>query len=87
MSEVIMSLKFENVAEEGQRVRAWDFEPDATGRRPDRYVEGTVLVKAENCYIVKVEVDTDAPAGVRQTVRVPMEVFPRDFDERVSLID
>jgi len=86
-----MPLKFENTAEVGQTIRAYDFEimPD----RPDRYVEGVVIDKTDRngtaVYVIKCTVDTGFPEGcgrVGVEVYVPMQVTFVEHDNRIMLL-
>ena len=88
-----MTLKYENTAQVGDLIRAYDFEP-FPGRR-DRYVEGIVLCKTIKhfalVYIIRVTDDTmcdgdDDSTRVGDHVYVPMGMT-MDFDGRVTRID
>ncbi len=75
--------KFESLAEVGDRIKAFDFEPFPG--RPEAYAIGTVIEKEEYCYVVGVEEDTYAPVGARIEIKVPFQVLC-EFDERVSIV-
>lgn len=83
-------LKYENIAEIGDVIKAFDFQP--MEGRGDRYVEGVVLSKTEHngaaVYMIRVTVDS-AEHGewtrVGEQVFVPFETT-FDFDGRVELI-
>ena len=84
-----MELKFENLAQVGDRIRAHDFGPLVAMK--DSFVEGTVTERDVNvegalCYRVAVDRDTTMEAGARTEVLVPYGVFPFEWDERVELL-
>ena len=88
-------LKFENVAEVGDLIRAYDFEPMPD--RPDHYVtgwvekKGPIFVEIEEgreiyvCdgYTIHCQYDTN---GSREGIKihVPFETSMRDFDNRIE---
>ena len=87
-----MTLKYENTAQIGDTIKAFDFEP-MPGRR-DRYVEGVVVEKGTfgygyKAYLIECTVDV-AFAGdhnrVGEQVIVPFE-SDLDYDGRVSLVE
>jgi len=86
-----MTLKYENTAEIGDTIRAYDFEP-MPGRR-DRYVEGVVKAKGSvsygyDAFTIEVTEDVAFPADdnrVGLNVYAPFE-SDLDYDGRVVLI-
>ena len=89
-------LKFENTAEVGDLIRAYDFEPMPD--RPDQYVTGRVIAKGSifapigidgeeryicEGYTIVTQYDTN---GTREgfNVYVPFEMGFTDFDGRVE---
>ena len=81
-------MKFQNIANVGQTIRAYDFKP-MLGRE-DCFVEGVVTKidnKGYDCYVIKVTKDSwsDAtdPGRVGANVFVPFEVSFQEFDARV----
>jgi hypothetical protein len=87
-------LKYENVAEIGDTIRGYDFEP--MPGRADRYIEGVVVDKGITemgfgAYTIRVEVDAPANENRRSRVghelMVPFETGPiGEFDNRVEKI-
>lgn len=82
-------LKFENVAEIGDIVRAYDFKPMPD--RKDRYIEGKVIARDINeggilFYEIEVETDSCYPDNPRDTVLVPYQVAFLEFDNRVQKV-
>lgn len=83
-----MTLKYEALAEVGDLIRGWDFEPDE--RRPDRYIEGVVLKKGVDGYIVRTTLDKygdelreDEYSRVGYESLIPYEVLFMEFEGRV----
>jgi len=89
-------LKFEETAEIGDLIRAYDFEP--IPGREDHYVTGTVIEKGPlyqfipgrehavyvcDGYTIDCTFDTDE-RRVGTAVMVPFEMSLTDFDERVE---
>lgn len=88
-------LKFENTAENGDLIRAYDFEPMTD--RPDTYVTGWVEAKgpifveieegrkAYICdgYTIHCQYDTEG-RRTGETVYVPFEMGFTDFDARIK---
>lgn len=82
-------LKFENVAEVGNKIKAYDFQP--RDGRPDYFLVGTVTNKGMTPlgfagYTVTV---TESPEHtVREGIEmfVPFEVMFDEWDGRVSLV-
>lgn len=79
-----MSLKYENVAEVGDVIRAYDF------RGHDSYIQGTVIEKGEvhgfYAYSINIETDTGGNGGrVGDVGYVPYE-STFDFDGRVEKV-
>jgi hypothetical protein len=91
MNQEKSMLKYENVAQPGDVIRAYDFE--RMSDRRDRYVEGTVINrKLSNegyVYVIRCEID-EATSGkysrVGCVVHVPFETT-FDFDGRVVLVE
>ena len=86
-----MTLKFENIAQIGDTVKAFDFQPSPG--RSDRYVEGFVTETktrfGARVFVIRCTFDSAFPEGnsrVGLDVLVPMETS-MDFDGRVTLID
>lgn len=82
-------LKYENVAEVGDIVKAYDFEP--MEGRPDRYLVGTVTSKGKtpNGFAGYTVTVTESPAmedRVGLEMYVPMEMMGFDWDNRVSKV-
>ena len=83
-------LKFEALAEIGDTIKAFDFEPMTD--RPDRFVVGTVVAKGMTDYgyaaytidVTEDSVYTDPRA--RTEVIVPFQVSFMEYDERVQLV-
>lgn len=81
-------LKFSNIAQVGDTIRAYDFKP-MVGRE-DCFVEG-VVSKIDNrgydCFVIVVTKDSWSDAEdagrVGKEVSVPFEVSFREFDARV----
>ena len=86
-----MSLKFENIANVGDRIRAYHFH-----ERTDCYVEGVVLEKTTHpyegfeCFVITVDVDCWKrwiyPKVDGRKVYVPFEIAWQEWDERVVKI-
>lgn len=78
----------------GQRIKAYDFEP--MPGRDERYVIGTIKEAIDDpkpgeipdyaCYYVIVEEDTLFPEEPRTTVFVPMEIYPGEYKDRITLV-
>lgn len=89
-------LKFENTAEIGDCIRAYDFEP--MPGREDRFVEGTVVDKGYHptegykCFTITCEFDStvwtrECPSSnsrVGHMVYVPMGCSFMEYDTRVT---
>jgi hypothetical protein len=81
-------LKFANIAQVGDTIRAYDFKP-MMGRE-DCFVEG-VVEKIDNrgydCYVIVVTKDSwsdaEDPGRVGKEVFVPFEVSFMEFDARI----
>lgn len=77
-------LQFDETAEVGDRLRAFDFQP-CKGRR-DRFIEGEVVGKSYDgvyCYMVKVDKDSTHDGGrIGDEILVPFGMT-FDFDGRV----
>lgn len=86
-------LKFENTANIGDRIRAYDFKP--MRGRDDRFVEGVVVDKGYHndgykCYTIHCDNDSSAKddySRVDELVFVPMECSFMEYDARVTRID
>ena len=91
-------LKFENTAEIGQVIKAFDFQP--IPGREDHFVTGTVIEKGPpyqfipgrehaiyvcDGYTIDVTFDTDG-RRVGTAVMVPFEMSLTDFDTRVEVV-
>ena len=77
-------LKFENIAEVGDTIKAYDFEP--MEGRPDYFLVGTVTAKGNGAYTITV---TESPEHtVREGIEmfVPFEVMFDEWDGRVSKV-
>lgn len=88
-------LKFENTAEIGDLIRAYDFEP--MNDRPDTYVTGWVEAKGPifvefvdgskryicDGYTIHCQYDTEGRRG-GEKVYVPFEMGFTDFDARIQ---
>lgn len=81
-------LKFANIAQIGDTIRAYDFKP-LVGRE-DCFVEGVVRKidnKGYDCYVIEVTKDSWSDAEdkgrVGKEVFVPFEVSFMEFDARV----
>jgi hypothetical protein len=84
-------LKFENVANVGDVIKAFDFEPINDPNYPDRFLVGRVVDKGEvefgySAYTVEVLESPEYPERVGATMYVPFESF-MDYDNRVSLVE
>ena len=77
-------MKYQNVANVGQKIKAYDFQP--LDGRPEAFAIGTVIEKKDYSYVVSVEEDTYAPAGVRQEIEVPFQTSFLEFEGRVVLV-
>lgn len=81
----IMTLKYENVAKIGDRIRSYDFHGNK-----DRFIEGKVTSTSNergfSAFVVVVDSDDGSPHGIRvgQTVLVPMEVAFMEYDGRIE---
>lgn len=84
-----MGLKFEDVANIGDKIKAYDFQPRRA--RENRFVVGTVIDKGFDdhmhayIYKVRVEEDTLFPENPRSVVGVPFEIL-FDYDHRVQKV-
>lgn len=83
-------LKFEGVAEVGDKIRAYDFEP--MEGRPDRYIEGVVREVVQwvraggyKAYDIVLTYDSMGGRPIGTAIYVPMEIG-MDFDIRVQKI-
>lgn len=81
-------LKFENLAEVGNKIKAYDFEP--MEGRPDRYLIGTVTAKGKTPlgfagYTVTVT-ESSIPNRVGEEMLVPFGMVFDEWDGRVSLV-
>ena len=92
-------LKFENTAEVGDMIRAYDFEP--IPGRPEFYVTGKVIEKGPiyapirtgeepryicEGYTIVCHTDMDDDRRYGQTIYVPFEMSLTDFDNRIENI-
>jgi len=82
-------LKFENTANIGDTIKAFNFKPVDHPNYPDSFLIGEVLDKGKvdggySAYTVKVTGGTNNNR-IGNVINVPFEVAPHDFDERVSL--
>ena len=83
-------LKYENVAEVGEVIKAYDFEP--MQGRPDRFLIGRVTAKGKTPmgfagYTVTVTESPEHEARVGVEMYVPMEMMGFDWDNRVSKVN
>ena len=81
-------LKFENVAEVGNKIKAYDFEP--MEGRPDRFLVGVVTNKGKTPlgfagYTVSVT-ESSIPNRVGEEMFVPFGIMFDDWDDRVSKV-
>ena len=81
-------LKFENVAEVGNKIKAYDFEP--MEGRPDRFLVGVVTNKGKTPlgfagYTVSVT-ESSIPNRVGEEMFVPFGIMFNDWDDRVSKV-
>ena len=91
-------LKFETVANVGEKIRAFDFEPMPD--RPDSFVTGVIVEKGPifskfeangpeyyicDGYTIECEFDTDE-RRVGEKIFVPFEMSLSDFDTRVEIV-
>jgi len=87
-------LKFENTAEIGDMIRAYDFEP--VPGRPEFYVTGRVAAKGSiyapsgryicDGYTIVCHTDMDDDRRHGETIFVPFEMSLTDFDNRIENI-
>lgn len=77
-------LKYENVANVGDRIRAYDFET-----RDDCYIEGVIItkdvegtVRGYSCFVVRVDADVCPP--LRRGLTDPMQFNDATFGNRVG---
>jgi len=87
-------LKFENTAEVGDMIRAYDFEP--IPGRPEFYVTGRVVAKGPiyrpaggyicDGYTIICHTDMDDDRRHGETIYVPFEMSLTDFDNRIENI-
>lgn len=82
-------LKFEALAEIGDTIKAFDFEPMSD--RPDRFVIGEVIDKGMTehgyaAYTVRVTADSAFVENPRPEVLVPFQVSFMEYDERIQLV-
>jgi len=85
-------LKFENAAEVGDMIRAYDFEP--IPGRPEFYVTGRVVEKGPiyheagryicDGYTIICHYDCDDDRRHGKKVHVPFELSLTDFDNRIE---
>ena len=84
-----MTLKFENTANIGDTIKAFDFEPRKDA--PDRYLIGKVIAKGSlECvyaYTVEVIESPEFPERVGHTMYVPYEMSFTEFDNRITKIN
>ena len=81
-------LKFENVAEVGDSIKAYDFQP--IDGRPDRFLVGTVTSKGKTPlgfagYTVTVT-ESSIPNRVGEEMLVPFGMVFDEWDGRVSKV-
>ena len=85
-----MTLKFENTAEVGDTIKAFDFEP--IPGRGQSFIMGVVTAKGMTEYGVKgytidVGVDSVYQEDPRTVAVVPFQVMFLEFDNRVTKIN
>lgn len=81
-------LKYEGKFEIGQRIRAYDYNPDDMDEGTHVYVEGVIekiLDEPWRGYLITVDVCTHM-GRTGQPVLVPMERDRHEFDNRVMLV-
>ena len=87
-------LKYENTAEVGDTIKAYDFKPMSD--RPDRYVAGKVIGKGDGCAVPGFTIIVDDDSGdmtpgpdnrVGCEVFVPFETAFAEFEGRVAKIE
>jgi len=85
---------FENTANIGDTIKAFDFKPMNDPAYPDRFLVGKVVAKGRcelddgaqfDAYTVEVTESPEYPERVGHTMFVPFEMF-MDFDNRVTKI-
>jgi len=82
---------FENIANVGDIVRAYDFQPMAD--RPECFAEGEVVEKGYisaygiDGYRIKVLTDTAFPEDPRPEIVAPFQIMFMDFDGRVTKVE
>lgn len=83
---------FENTANIGDTIKAFDFKPMNHPDYPDRFLVGKVVAKGRcelddgakfDAYTVEVTESPEYPERVGHTMYVPFEMF-MDFDNRVT---
>lgn len=84
-------LKFENTAEIGDMIKAFDFQPIPDHPEyPDRYVVGIVTAKGivepegYRAFTILVTEDSCSDGRIGADVFVPFQVSPLDYDGRVT---
>jgi hypothetical protein len=83
--------KFEAVAEVGDTIKCYDFEPFPG--REERYVVGRVTEKGFLAeygfagYVVEVLKDTVFPAGERTEIVAPFQTMFMEFDGRITKVE
>jgi hypothetical protein len=90
-------LKFESIANVGDVIKAFDFEP--MPGRPDRFISGVVIDKGPikhpqhdvtmfDGYTIEIlETDKGSQTRKGEIGYVPFEVSFMEYDERVTVID
>ena len=81
-------LKYQEIAEVGQRVRAYDYDP-VVQNDPKMYVEGKVVRILKTPYLAyEIECDTcSISKRVGENVIIPMELASFEFEGRVTLVE
>lgn len=89
-------LKFEDKFTEGQKIRAYDFEPSSD--RPDMYIEGIIInagtIPGEGglkAYEIEVTFDSSSHVEsfsnrVGDRMYIPFEVSLFEYDERIQIV-
>ena len=92
----MLKLKYEETANVGDVIKAFDFEPMNHPDYPDRFLIGRVIAKGDcefddgapgfAAYTVEVLESPEYPERVGATMFVPFETF-MEYEGRVSLVE
>lgn len=87
-------LKFENTAQIGDVIKAYDFNPEMFGEEPAPYILGKVIEKGMTpagyyAYSIEITEDSGKLSGGRvgDTGYVPFETSFMEYDNRVTVVE